>query len=57
MATLGLPGPDGELILDGLAVQVRRAKHPLAYRQQRGEQVPGRGRVARLPDPAGKGTG
>jgi hypothetical protein len=57
MATVGLPGPDGELILDGLAVQVRRAKHPLAYRQQRGEQVPGRGRVARLPDPAGKGTG
>jgi len=49
VAVVGLPGLDGELIPDGLAVRVRQARNLLAYRQQRGEQIPGGGRVARLP--------
>jgi hypothetical protein len=33
---------------------VVRAGHPLAHRQQRGDQVPGGGRIPRRPGPKGK---
>ena len=35
-------------------VRVLGAQHPLFHGQQRGEQVPGGGRVSRLPGPAGE---
>ena len=49
-----LPGPAGEVGAGGQGVRVLRAEDPLEHGQQRGELVPGPGRIPRLPGPAGE---
>ena len=51
-ASLRLLGPVGEVVADGQGVWVPWARHPFARRQQVSEQIPGSGRVPRLPSPA-----
>src|SRR5215472_13882858 len=51
---LRLPGPVGEVAAGGQGVRVPGAGHPLLDGQQRGELVPGPGRIPRRPGPAGE---
>ena len=48
------PVQRARLCAGGQGVRVLRAEDPLAHGQQRGELVPGGGRVPRLPGPAGE---
>ena len=48
------PVQAGEAAAGGQGVRVLRAEDPLDHGQQRGEQVAGRGRIPRLPGPAGE---